>query len=129
MPEAKMFFNKRTHARVPAHISVTYLVMKGQQKDRGIQDLIDGTKMAETLDASLGGMLLGGQPELNAGDTVTLKFSLPNTLTPLSAFAQVAWVNTAGAGLRFLSMPEEDRKALDVYLKSFPADAPETPTA
>jgi hypothetical protein len=121
MPDAKMFFNKRSHPRVPAHIMVSYLVMKGQ-KDRGLQDLIAGSKSAETVDASMGGMLLGGQPELSAGDMVTLKFSVPARQAPLSAFAKVAWVNASGAGVNFVSMPEEDRKALDLYLKSFPPD-------
>jgi PilZ domain len=120
MPEAKMFFNKRANPRVQAHIQVTYLVMKGQQKDRGIQDLIANTKTAETVDASLGGMLLGGHPDLNAQDLVTLKFSIPGRAAPFSSFAKVAWVNAAGAGLTFVSMTDEDRKSLEVYLKSFP---------
>ncbi|HVM31559.1 MAG TPA: PilZ domain-containing protein [bacterium] len=119
MPEAKMFFNKRSHPRVPAHLTVTYLVMKGHPKDRGIQDLLEGAKTAETVDASLGGMLLGGHPDLAAGDMVTLKFALPSRQAALSAFAKVAWVNAAGAGVTFVSMTEEDRKALDLYLKSF----------
>jgi hypothetical protein len=120
MPEAKMFFNKRANPRVQAHIQVTYLVMKGQQKDRGIQDLIANTKTAETVDASLGGMLLGGHPDLNAQDLVTLKFSIPGRAAPFSSFAKVVWVNAAGAGLTFVSMTDEDRKSLEVYLKSFP---------
>jgi len=34
----------------------------------------------------------------------------------------VAWSNSGGAGVTFISMTEDDRKSLDVYLKSFPPE-------
>ena len=122
MPEAKMSFNKRTYPRVPAHIPVTYLVMKGQQKDRTIQDLLANTKKAETVDASLGGMLLGGKLDMDKGDLLTLKITIPGRAAALSAFAKVMWVKEEGVGVNFVSMTKEDNKALDVYLKSFPPE-------
>jgi len=118
-----MSFNKRTYPRVPAHIPVTYLVMKGQQKDRTIQDLIANTKKAETVDASLGGMLLGGKLDMAKGDLLTLKITIPGRAAALSAFAKVMWVKDDGVGVNFVSMTREDNKALDVYLKSFPPES------
>jgi hypothetical protein len=119
MPEANMYLNKRSSPRVPVHIPVTFLVMKEHKEIKDIRELIEKTKTAETLDASLGGMMLAGDQALNRGDILTIKFSIPSRTTPLSAFAEVVWIKEAGAGLRFLSLREEDAKSLEVYLQNF----------
>jgi hypothetical protein len=119
MPEANIYLNKRAFPRVPVHIPVTYLVMKEHKEIKDVRELIESTKTAQTLDASLGGLMLEGDQGLVVGDILTIKFPIPARATPLSAFAEVVWIKAAGAGLRFLSMKEEDAKTLEVYLQSF----------
>lgn len=121
MPEANMYLNKRAFPRVPVHIPVTFLVMKEHKEIKDVRELIEKTKTAETLDASLGGMMLAGDQALIKGDILTIKFSIPSQSLPLSAFAEVVWIKAEGVGLRFLSMREEDAKTLEVYLESFSA--------
>lgn len=123
MPDAKISFDKRAYPRVPAHFPVSFLVMKEDKEIKNIRELIEKTKTAQTLDASLGGMQLAGGQGLAKGDMLTLKFSLPTVAQPISAFAEVAWVNAQGAGVRFLSMKDEDKKSLDHYLQGFQAGA------
>ncbi len=76
-------------------------------------------KPPETLDASLGGMMLAGDQALNKGDLLTIKFTIPSRPAPISAFAEVVWIKAEGVGLRFLSLREEDLKTLDIYLQGF----------
>ncbi len=120
MPEANISFNKRAYPRVPAHIPVSFLVMKEHKELKNIRELIEKTKTVESVDASLGGMKLGGEPALVQGDILTLKFSIPTKTAPISAFAEVAWVGPEGAGIRFLALKDEDRQSLELYLQSFP---------
>lgn len=119
MPEANMYLNKRAFPRVPVHIPITFLVMKEHKEIKDVRELIEKTKSAETLDASLGGMMLDGEQALNKGDILTIKFSIPSRALPLSAFAEVVWIKAAGVGLRFLSMRDDDVKTLETYLQSF----------
>jgi hypothetical protein len=119
MPEANLSFNKRAHPRVPAHIPVTFLVMKEDKEVKNVRELLGKTKLAQTIDASLGGMQFAGDQGLSKGDMLTIRFTLPTISQPISAFAEVAWVNTKGAGVRFLSMKDDDLKSLDHFLQSF----------
>jgi hypothetical protein len=97
--------------------------MKEHKEIKNLRELIEKTKTVETIDASLGGMQFAGELGLSQGDILTLKISLPTISQPLSAFAEVAWVRTNGAGVRFLSMKEEDRKSLDHFLQGFQSGA------
>lgn len=119
MVEANISFNKRAYPRVPAHIPVSFLVMKEHKELKDIRQLIEQTKTVQSIDASLGGMKLDGGDGLAQGDILTLKLSIPTKASPISAFAEVAWVNTNGVGIRFLTMKEDDLKSLDLYLQSF----------
>ncbi len=121
MPEANISFNKRAYPRVPAHIPVSFLVMKEHKELKNIRELIEKTKTVESLDASLGGMKLGGDPGgLTRGDILTLKFSIPTKATPISAFAEVAWVDEKGVGIHFLTLKDDDWRSLELYLQGFP---------
>ena len=119
MPEAKLSFDKRVHPRVPAHIPVTFLVMKEDKEVKNIRELFEKTKTVKTIDASLGGMQFEGDQGLQKGEMLTVRFSLPEVSQTISAFAEVAWVTPKSAGVRFLSMKDEDRMFLDHYLQSF----------
>lgn len=123
MPEANISFNKRAYPRVPAHIPVSFLVMKEHKELKDIRELIEKTKTIQSIDASLGGMKFEGNYGLEKGDILTLKLTIPTKAAPLSAFAEVAWINDNGVGIRFLTMKEEDLKSLDLYLQSFPPNA------
>lgn len=120
MPEANLSFNKRVYPRVPAHIPVSFLVMKEHKELKDVRELIEKTKTVQSIDASLGGMKLEGNPELEKGDILTIKLVLPTKSSPISAFAEVAWINANGVGIRFLTMREDDLKALDIFLQSIP---------
>lgn len=121
MPEANISFNKRAYPRVPAHIPVSFLVMKEHKDLKDIRELIERTKTVQSIDASLGGLKFDGNHGLSQGDILTLKLSIPTKAAPVSAFAEVAWVNASGVGIRFLTMKEDDLKSLDLYLQSFEA--------
>lgn len=117
MPEANIFLDKRAHPRVPARIPVNYLVMEDHKEIRNIRELGSKTKVGQTQDTSLGGMFIVADQALNGGDILNLKISIPSRSVPLSAFAEVVWSNTSGAGLHFLAIKEEDSIDLDAYLK------------
>lgn len=123
MAEANISFNKRAYPRVPAHIPVSFLVMKEHKELKDIRQLIEQTKTVQSIDASLGGMKLETGEGLAQGDILTLKLSIPTKAAPVSAFAEVAWVNAGGVGVRFLTMKEDDLKALELYLQSFSSKA------
>ncbi len=120
MPEANISFNKRAYPRVPAHIPVSFLVMKEHKEIKDIRELIEKTKTVQSLDASLGGMKFEGGTGLEKGDILTLRLTVPTKTTPISAFAEVAWVRNDGVGVHFITMKDEDLQSLDLYLQSFP---------
>ncbi len=69
-------------------------------------------------DISEGGMALSCEQALVAGRQADLRFLLPGDV-PLEVRAEVAWTDAAGhAGLRFLSMSEACRSALEKWLTS-----------
>lgn len=121
MPEANISFNKRAYPRVPAHIPVSFLVMKENKEIKDIRELIGKTKTIQSIDASLGGMKFEGGQGLEKGDILTLRLSIPTKASPISAFAEVVWVRGDGIGVHFLTMKDEDLQSLDLYLQSFPS--------
>src|SRR5580698_4874115 len=118
MPDANIFLDKRAHARVPARIPVSYRVMEDNKEIRNIRELGIKTKVAQTQDTSLGGMFIVGDESFKMGDILNLKISIPDRSIPLSAFAEVVWSNTSGAGLHFLAMKEEDIESLGTYIQN-----------
>jgi hypothetical protein len=123
MPEANISFNKRAYPRVPAHIPVSFLVMKEHKEIKDIRELIEKTKTVQSIDASLGGMKFEGGQGLEKGDILTLRLAIPTKASPISAFAEVVWVRSDGIGVHFLTMKDEDLQSLDLYLQSFPPGA------
>jgi|SRR5581483_8786 len=119
MAEANLSFNKRAFPRIPAHIPVTFMVMNEHKELKSIRELLEKTKVTQTLDASLGGLAINGNQGLTVGDLVTIKMTIPAYPKPISAFAEVVWVKPDSAGLRFSSIIDEGIKYLEAYFKSF----------
>ncbi len=117
MPKAELFFDKRAHSRIAMKIPVSYRLMDDQVEIKNIRELGSKTKNAETMDTSLGGMYIVAHQTLKIGALLSLKVSVPGRMNPIAAFAEVAWSNETGAGLRFLAMKEEDMELLSEHLK------------
>lgn len=82
-----------------------------------------GELLWEGADLSPGGAFLKSDLLLEKGDTFTLEFSLPGSPRRFRSGARVAWVRrfpkageAAGMGVEFVSMSEEDRRALSAFL-------------
>jgi uncharacterized protein (TIGR02266 family) len=86
---------------------------------RGYGQLVfDGT------DLSAGGAFIKSDLLLEQGEALSLEFKLPGLTRPLRAHARVAWVQrfpkegeSAGMGIEFLAMTDDDRTALAQYIQ------------
>ena len=84
-----------------------------------------GELLWEGADLSPGGAFLKSELLLEKGETLTLEFSVPGKSRRFKTGARVAWVRrfpkadeVAGMGLEFVSMSEDDRRALQAFLDS-----------
>lgn len=83
-----------------------------------------GQLVFESADLSTGGTFLKSELLLEAGEALALEFAVLQGRV-IRAQARVAWVRrfpqareVAGMGVEFVSMPQEDRDALLLYLKA-----------
>jgi len=116
MPDADIFLEKRVHPRVSAQIHVKYRLLEDPKEIESILELRKSEKTTQTSDLSQGGLYIVAVRPLEMGNILRLEIGLPGRKDPLSAFAEVVWANETGGGLRFLTMKEEDRETLRVYL-------------
>lgn len=118
MAETNENANKRAHSRVPVEVLVNYRLMQGE-KVLGVPFEKQTTeKTSKTINVSLGGMLISADQHLKVKDYLRLDISLPNRADPFTVFAEVAWADEKGVGLRFVAVQEEDRESLETYLKT-----------
>ncbi|MGA9522353.1 MAG: PilZ domain-containing protein [Myxococcaceae bacterium] len=82
-----------------------------------------GQLLFEGRDLSTGGSFLRSDVLLEQDEDLTVEFRVPGVPRPLRAQARVAWVRrfpkfdeTAGMGVQFIEMVDEDRTLLDDYL-------------
>lgn len=75
------------------------------------------------IEVGVGGMSLWVHPAPTAGQVITLVFSLPNSLRPITAMAEVVWATPAAGerksgrmGVRFVALPREDREEIRAYV-------------
>lgn len=102
---------KRRHAlRAPLTRPVRVRQGEAERSGRGIE-------------VGVGGMSLWVHPLPAAGQVVTLIFSLPNSLRPITAMAEVVWATPAAGerksgrtGVRFVALPREDREEIRAYV-------------
>lgn len=92
----------RENPRKPCLINATYKIL-----DRDFQSYI--------LDISIGGVFIETNQKFPAGQTMTLKFSLPAHPQPFTLAGKIAWSSPRGFGLKFEKMtPHQGNR-----LKSF----------
>jgi c-di-GMP-binding flagellar brake protein YcgR len=118
MPESNMFIERRAHPRISLGIPVKYMVINDQKKIESVMDRKRNEKVSHTADLSLGGIRLEIDHAVNVGCILRIDMSLPNHSALLSAFAEVMWSDKSSAGLRFLSMKENDAQFLKVFINN-----------
>jgi hypothetical protein len=113
LKDNRSYLEKRTNARITVHLPIQYRSVEnppGMEKRRGHVGLAK--------DLSLDGLYLKIPKDMKVatGDILRLDITLPEVSKHLFAFAEVAWRNPKGAGIRLLQMPVEDRDSLKDYL-------------
>jgi uncharacterized protein (TIGR02266 family) len=83
-----------------------------------------GQLVFDATDLSPGGAFIKSDLLLEQGEALSLDFKLPGVERSLRAHAKVAWVQrfpkegeSAGMGIEFLAMTEDDRRALTKYIE------------
>ena len=116
MPEANLFLEKRAYPRISVKIPVKYRLIEDQNEIKTILERRKSEQTAHTMDVSLGGMYLVTVHSLSVGVLLRIEFMFHGKTKPLTAMAEVVWSNETGAGLRFLTMKEQDTDELKRYL-------------
>jgi hypothetical protein len=111
-PTPNSFLEKREHSRVKVKIPVHYRLVE-DKKELG---KIRGTH-ALAKDLSLSGMFIKTDRTVKLWDIFSLDISVPGKkLKHFFAYAEVVRIAKAGAGIKLLLMPEEDKAALKEFL-------------
>jgi diguanylate cyclase (GGDEF)-like protein/PAS domain S-box-containing protein len=63
-----------------------------------------------------GGMALSTQVPLLPGERVRVQFTLPDHAVPISAESTICWSKTGNLGVRFVSISDEQKSVLQVWL-------------
>jgi len=69
-----------------------------------------------SLNISEGGMALSTQVPLLPGESVRVQFTLPDQTAPLLAESTICWSKTGNLGVRFVSICDEHKSVLQVWL-------------
>jgi diguanylate cyclase (GGDEF)-like protein len=69
-----------------------------------------------SLNVSEGGMALSTQVPLLLGENVRVQLTLPDHEVPLSAESTICWSKTGNLGVRFVSISDEQKSVLQVWL-------------
>ena len=107
---------KRVYPRFSTEISVKFRVLNEQNEIESFLERREKEKSAKTRDVSMGGMYIETGYPLKKDYIVQLDILVPGQGWILKAFAQVVWPGGTGGGLKFLMMPEEDKKRLKSFL-------------
>ncbi len=95
---------RRRYFRCPVSIPV-FVLSKNMQEVR-----------CNSLNISEGGMALGTFVMLIPGETVRVQFTLPDHKAPFLAESTVCWSKTGHLGVRFVSISDEHKSELQVWL-------------
>ena len=78
---------------------------------------VDGAQhAAASRNVSTGGMFLETELALRVGQRLKLRFHVPAQKEPIAADGEVRWVETGGAGIRFVGLRVKDVWALGKLL-------------
>jgi diguanylate cyclase (GGDEF)-like protein/PAS domain S-box-containing protein len=69
-----------------------------------------------SVNVSGGGMALSTQVPFLPGENVCVQFTLPDHKVPLSAESTICWSKTGNMGVRFVSISDEQKSVLQVWL-------------
>ena len=69
-----------------------------------------------SVNISVGGMALGANIPLLPGESVRVQFTLPDHTMPFFAESTICWSKTGYLGVRFVSIPAEQKSELQVWL-------------
>ena len=69
-----------------------------------------------SVNISVGGMALSTQVPLVAGENVRVQFTLPDHEAPVLAESTICWSKTGHLGVRFVSISDEHKSELQVWL-------------
>ena len=113
MGPEKSFLERRGRSRTPVRIPVQFQQVEDPAELEKLR-----AQPALAKDLSLDGMYIKTAMGMKPGDVFRLDISIPEkSKGQLFAFAEVAWANPEGAGLRLLLMADEDRESLKAYLE------------
>ena len=102
---------RRRYVRFPLVTSITYILAdKPDKKDCCLSRNISGE-----------GINLYLEENVEVGDKLTLKFSLPLDAEPIEGEGEVIWINKHGergkeTGVKFVDMPQENIARIDKYI-------------
>jgi CheY-like chemotaxis protein len=95
---------RRRYFRYPVSIPVII-------RSEGMQEV-----WCNSVDISGGGMALSTQVPFLPGENVRVQFTLPDHEVPLSAESTICWSKTGNFGVRFVSISDEQKSELQVWL-------------
>jgi hypothetical protein len=95
---------RRRYFRCPVSVPVTVL-------REGMQGML-----CNSVNISVGGMALSTFVPLVSNESVRVQFTLPDHKVPFSAEATICWSKTGELGVRFVSISDEHKSELQVWL-------------
>ncbi len=116
MPKAKMTVERRGNPRFAIKIPIKYRLEQNKKVLKKIDDWRKTEKNAYTLDMSLGGMRIAVDHPLKVGDVLQFEIYLLDKANVVSVYANVIRADKESAGLKFLMMKDDQRKALKDFL-------------
>ncbi len=118
MPKGKLKLSKekRLLPRFALEIPVKFRVMNEQKVIESFSERQEKEKSGKTKDVSLGGLYLVTDHEMKKGNIIQLDLMIPCRMGTLKTFANVAWNNELGAGLKLLAMPHDEKECLKCYM-------------
>jgi uncharacterized protein (TIGR02266 family) len=70
------------------------------------------------LDISIGGVFIETSERVPVGETIILKFTLPNLSQPFTMSGKIAWSGPQGFGVKFESVPKPQGSAIQKYVET-----------
>ena len=121
MPDANLYIEKRAFPRYTGILDIKYRLIEDEIEIKSVLERRNQKLDTSTQDISLGGMYLTSKERLNSRSILSVEITLPKDASHVSVFAEVVWTNATGAGLRFITIREEDLQRLKAYFEGLTA--------